>query len=95
MAIADSLTVIDDDLVRVTRWTFLGQGDETGDHVHEYEYVVVPVTGGTFTIIEADGSTRQLAQDAGVPYRGAAGTAHNVLSASTVAAVFVEIELKR
>ncbi len=56
---------------------------------------MVPVTGGTFTVIERDGSTRELAQEAGVPYLGKAGTEHNVINASGRAATFVEIELKR
>ena len=55
---------VDDDRVRVTALTF-ADGDETGDHRHEYDYLVVPVTGGTFTVIERDGSTRELAQEAG------------------------------
>jgi beta-alanine degradation protein BauB len=94
MPIARSTRTVDDDRVRVTTLMF-GDGDETGDHRHEYDYVVVPVTGGTFTVIERDGSTRELAQEAGVPYLGQAGTEHNVVNASGRAATFVEIELKR
>ena len=92
--IARSTTTVDDERVRVTTLTF-ADGDETGDHRHEYDYLVVPVTGGTFTVIEHDGSTRELAQEAGVPYLGRAGTEHNVINASGRAATFVEIELKR
>jgi beta-alanine degradation protein BauB len=94
MPIARSTRTVDDDRVRVTTLVF-GDGDETGDHRHEYDYVVVPLTGGTFTVIERDGSTRELAQEAGVPYLGQAGTEHNVVNASGRAATFVEIELKR
>ena len=92
--IARSTKTVDDDRVRVTTLTF-ADGDETGDHRHEYDYLVVPVTGGTFTVIERDGSTRELVQEAGVPYLGKAGTEHNVINASGRAATFVEIELKR
>jgi beta-alanine degradation protein BauB len=95
MAIATSLTVFDDAQVRVTTWTFATEGDDTGAHVHEYDYVVVPVTGGTFTIVHDDMTTTQLVQRAGDPYRGTAGTSHNVISSSQSPAVFVEIELKR
>jgi quercetin dioxygenase-like cupin family protein len=94
MAIARSTRTTDDDRVRVTRLTF-ADGDETGEHRHEYDYLVVPVTGGTFTVIERDGSTRDLMQEAGAPYLGRAGTEHNVINASGRAATFVEIELKR
>ncbi|HEX5558596.1 MAG TPA: hypothetical protein VFX13_13320 [Gaiellales bacterium] len=94
MPIARSTRTVDDERVRVTTLTF-ADGDETGDHRHEYDYLVVPVTGGAFTVIEHDGSTRELAQQAGVPYLGRAGTEHNVINASGRAATFVEIELKR
>ena len=94
MAIARSTRTTDDDRVRVTTLAF-EDGDETGDHRHEYDYLVVPVTGGTFTVIERDGSTRDLVQEAGAPYLGRAGTEHNVINASGRAATFVEIELKR
>jgi beta-alanine degradation protein BauB len=94
MAIAHTTKSADDDRVRVTTLSF-EDGDETGDHRHEYDYLVVPVTGGTFTVIERDGSTRDLVQEAGAPYLGKAGTEHNVVNASGRAATFVEIELKR
>jgi len=94
MAIARSTRTADDDRVRVTTLAF-EDGDETGDHRHEYDYLVVPVTGGKFMVIERDGSTRELVQEAGTPYLGRAGTEHNVINASGRAATFVEIELKR
>lgn len=95
MALAESEVVIDDEQLRATRWTFHVDGDETGHHVHPYDYVVVPVTGGTFTVTHDDGTTRQLIQHAGVPYRGTAGTSHNVANSSGSTAVFVDIELKQ
>ena len=94
MAIARSHTTADDDRVRVTTLTF-DDGDETGDHVHEFDYVVVPVTGGTFEVVAADGRSRTLAQEAGVSYVGTAGTEHDVINRSGRIASFVEIELKR
>ena len=94
MPIARSEIRADDDYVRVTTWTF-EDGDDTGCHRHEYEYVVVPVTGGAFEVIEADGTTREMIQEAAVPYRGQAGTEHNVINRSGRAVVFVDVELKR
>jgi len=84
----------EDDRVRVTTLTF-ADGAETGHHRHTYDYVVVPITGGTFRVEEADGSTRDLTQVAGVPYQGPAGTEHNVVNTTGATASFVEIELKR
>ncbi len=92
---AQATVVIDDQLVRVTTWTFDATGDATGPHVHEYDYIVVPVTGGSFTVVDSDGATREMTQNAGSPYRGNAGTSHNVINSTGVSAVFVEVELKR
>jgi quercetin dioxygenase-like cupin family protein len=91
---AQAVVTVDDERIRVTTWTFEHAGDETGAHVHEYDYVVVPVTGGRFTVTDRDGATRELGQHAGTPYVGTAGTAHNVASAERAPATFVEIELK-
>ncbi|MDQ5833385.1 MAG: cupin [Actinomycetota bacterium] len=86
---------MDNEKVRVTTWTFEAAGDATGQHRHEFDYVVVPVTGGTFTVTDVDGSVREMSQVAGSPYLGAAGTDHDVVNATDGQAVFVEIELKR
>ena len=38
--------MIEDERVRVTEWRF-APGAATGYHVHEHDYVVVPITTGT------------------------------------------------
>jgi quercetin dioxygenase-like cupin family protein len=83
----------DDDRVRITTWTFR-DGEDTGHHRHEYDYIVVPISGGTFAVTEIDGTTRDMTQEAAVAYLGRAGTEHNVINRSGRTAVFVEIELK-
>lgn len=94
MITAQAAVVADNDQVRITRWTFPASGATTGLHHHELSYVVVPVTGGTFTVTDADGAKRLMTQFAGVPYLGQAGTIHDVAATDTTEAVFVEIELK-
>ena len=94
MSQAQHVVNADDDHVRVITWTFPAAGTATGHHRHEHDYVVVPVTGGPFRVIEADGSARVMDQEAGAPYLGRAGTEHDVVSAGDRTAVFVEIELK-
>ena len=84
----------DDDQIRMTTWTFDGPGATIGRHTHEFDYLVVPVTGGTFKVTDADGTVREMVQVAGEPYRGTAGTDHDVESAGEGVATFVEIELK-
>ena len=94
MSTARSNVDADNDDVRVTTWTFAVKGDSTGQHRHEFDYVVVPITGGTFVVTSADGSVREMTQIAATPYLGVAGTAHDVANASSQEAVFVEIEWK-
>ncbi len=84
----------EDDRVRITTWTFR-DGEDTGHHRHEYDYVVVPISGGTFAVTEPDGTTREMTQQAATAYLGRAGTEHNVTNRSGRTAVFVEVELKR
>lgn len=94
MSDAEPLTTIDDQRIRVTTWTFREAGASTGPHVHAHDYVVVPVTGGSFSVTGSDGALREMTQHAGMPYRGTAGTAHDVVAnGADGPAVFVEIEL--
>ena len=86
---------VDNDQLRVTTWTFEVAGAATGQHRHEFPYIVVPVTGGKFKVIDLDGAEREMDQVAGAPYLGTMGTEHDVVSAADEQAVFVEIELKR
>jgi quercetin dioxygenase-like cupin family protein len=85
---------VDDDRTRVTQWSFARAGEATGEHVHEFDYVVVPVTGGELTVIADDGTRKPMVQIAGTPYAGVAGTRHNVVSAGDAPIVFVEVEVK-
>lgn len=94
MTAAQAVVVADNDRVRVTRWTFPGVGTATGQHHHELDYIVVPITGGTFTVADRDGTTATMTQVAGLPYLRSAGVTHDVINATATAAVFVEIELK-
>jgi beta-alanine degradation protein BauB len=92
---AQATTSVDDERLRITTWRFEASGDATGWHVHEYDYVVVPITGGPFAVTTPDGTTRELVQEAAVSHVGTAGTEHDVVYAGDVPAAFVEIELKR
>ena len=95
MAAARGVVSVDNDRVRVTTWSFEAAGAATGQHRHEFDYIVVPITGGTFTVTDLDGSVREMTQVAGAPYLGTAGTDHDVVNSTDQRAVFVEIELKR
>lgn len=84
---------IDDDRTRVTEWDF-PPGSETGFHVHEMDYVVVPTVGGTLTITDDSGKEMANTITPGQSYGRKAGVAHNVENRSDSRVVFVEVELK-
>ena len=52
---AVATVLLDDAVVRVTRWDFV-PGADTGHHVHGMGYVVVPMTDCHFLIEDKDGA---------------------------------------
>ena len=90
---AEASVIVDSERVRVTSWTFQ-PGQATGLHRHELDYVVVPVSGGSFTVTGPDGARSELRQEAGQAYARQAGVEHDVANTGPAPAVFVEVELK-
>lgn len=84
---------IDNDRVRVTEWRF-APGAETGFHVHEMDYVVVPSADGRLKLVSPGGEETVADLKCGVSYFRKAGVHHNVINASEGEYAFVEIELK-
>ena len=93
MAQAEAAVMVDSERVRVTSWVFQ-PGQATGRHRHELDYVVVPVSGGSFTVTGPDGARSELRQEPGQAYARQAGVEHDVANAGPRTAVFVEVELK-
>ena len=90
---AKSKLMIDNSRVRVTEWEF-DPGDETGQHIHEYDYVVVPMKDGILKIISNDGSVTLLELKKGVSYFREKGVNHNVINENKFHYSFIEIEIK-
>ncbi|MFP1632751.1 cupin domain-containing protein [Zhengella sp. ZM62] len=88
---AQSEVQVDTDVVRVTRWHF-PPGTETGWHRHGYDYVVIPVTGGTLTVEDAEGS-RPYPIEKGMSYARNAAVSHNIANDTDSDITFVEVEL--
>jgi len=78
--------------VRVTEWR-LPPDTATGQHRHEYDYVVVPMTDGVLTIVAAAGRSAG-PLTAGQSYFRKAGVEHDVRNETPREIVFVEIEIK-
>ena len=89
---ATSTVQIEGPNVRVTRWD-LPQGSSTGPHVHEYDYVVVPVRSGIMHLTLPDGQEQTTRLEVGVAYQRPAGTAHDVRNDEPDTVSFVEVEL--
>lgn len=82
----------EDARTRVTLWRF-PPGTETGWHVHELDYVVVPVKGGTLTVEDRDGR-RAYPITSAASYARPKGVEHNIINDTDAEIAFVEIELK-
>jgi quercetin dioxygenase-like cupin family protein len=90
---AKSNVMIDNDRVRVTEWSF-EIGDETGHHVHEFDYVVVPMLDGQLKIVDDEGNESISSLTEGNSYFRNKGVSHNVLNNNDFPYKFIEIEIK-
>ena len=93
MGQANAETLIDDERVRVTRFTFQ-PGDETGWHTHGFDYVITALTDCQMKLELPGGETRDVLVPAGDCYRRDAGVEHNVINGGASKMRFVEVELK-
>ena len=93
MTVATSEVQIDTPEVRVTQWR-LAPGSATGHHIHELDYVIVPVTAGEMTIVAAGGERSKAPLLAGRSYFRKAGVEHDVCNETDAEIVFLEVELK-
>jgi len=83
----------DNDFTRITEWRFAPDA-ETGWHVHEYNYVVVPMLDGTLQIETKFGEETVAELRGGISYSREAGVDHNVINANEFEYRFIEIEFK-
>ena len=90
---ATSEVQLDTAEVRVTRWR-LAPGSATGHHIHEMDYVIVPVTSDEMTIVAPNGERSRAQLSAGKSYFRKAGVEHDVLNETATEIVFLEVELK-
>jgi len=89
---ANANVLIDNDNVKVTEWSF-EVGDSTGHHIHEYNYIVVPMLDGELRIIDKDNTETISKLTKGGAYYREKGVEHNVLNNNNIPYSFIEIEL--
>ena len=85
--------MIDNSVTRVTKWSFL-PGEDTGQHIHHFDYVVVPIKDGKLKIIDKNGNETISELKQGVSYFREKGVNHNVINFNDFPFSFVEIEFK-
>ena len=88
---AHSELQLDNGIFRVTRWFIEPQG-AIPMHVHEFDYVVVPLVSATMFVVNADGSEIAAELLAGQSYARTAGAEHSVHNRGVAEISFVEIE---
>jgi quercetin dioxygenase-like cupin family protein len=93
MISAKSEVQVDTPEVRVTEWR-LAPGSATGHHIHEMDYVIVPVTAGEMTIVAPGGEHTKAQLGIGKSYFRKAGVEHDVRNETGAEIVFLEVELK-
>ena len=89
---AETILRVETERVRVTEWRLL-PGEEIGRHVHAYDYVVVPLTGGELTVEDVSGNTARLVIEPGDAYAREKGVEHTIFNLSDQEVRFTEIEL--
>lgn len=89
---AHSEIQVDENNVRATKWT-IEPGGVIPMHVHDYEYVVVPLVNDSMHIRNADGTSLIAELTIGNSYRRAAGAEHEVSNPGSTTIEFVEVEL--
>ena len=84
-------TQIDNGIFRVTKWT-IQPNDAIPMHVHDFEYVVVPLVNDTMHVTNSDGSELVAEIRIGQSYTRSAGAEHTVANRGRGTIEFVEIE---
>ncbi len=90
---AKTKVMIDNDITKVTKWVF-EIDEETGEHTHEHDYVIVPLLDRELKIVDESrcASVSKLAK--GESYFRKKGVTHNVKNNNKFQYSFVEIEIK-
>ena len=88
-----STLLVENEKVRVTRFDF-GPNQETGWHIHEYDYVITAITDCFMMLQNPDGTEAEAEVTAGNAYMRDAGVHHNVINTSDKKMSFIEIEFK-
>ena len=85
--------LIENEQVKVWRWSFAAKGDNTGWHRHEHDYVVIPLFDGVLDIDVGEGDPVMAPMTNGVPYFRELGVEHDVRNGNDFPCAFIEVEV--
>lgn len=86
-------TLIDDERTRITQW-LIKPGEQTGWHLHDYDYVTIQQSTGTLHLSYADGSEKTIDYQPGTSHLNKAPVEHNATNVGNVDIRVLEIEYK-
>jgi quercetin dioxygenase-like cupin family protein len=86
-------TLIDDDRTRITHWV-IKPGQQTGWHLHDFDYVTLQQSEGKLYLEHADGTERTIDYVPGTAATIHAPVEHNAINVGDVDIVVTEIEYK-
>ena len=85
--------LLDNDITRISEWVFQ-PGEQTGWHIHNWDYVTIQQSGGCLKIVAADGSARMVDYTPDVANYRQAPIEHNARNVSDEIVKVLEIEYK-
>ena len=88
------VTLWDDDRTRITQWV-IAPGEQTGWHLHDFDYVTNQQSTGTLHLKYADGSEKTINYVPGTVQMNRAPIEHNATNIGDVDIRVLEIEYKR
>ena len=89
---AKPTVLIENDKIKVTEWYF-EVNDSTGHHIHEYDYIVVPMLDGELKILDKNNKETISKLNKGGAYYRDKGVEHDVFNNNNFPYSFIEIEL--
>jgi|TARA_Y100000590_G_C15742971_1_gene1020944 quercetin dioxygenase-like cupin family protein len=83
----------EDNKTRITHWV-IKPNQQTGWHIHEFDYVTIQQSYGKLYLEHADGTERTLNYEPGVTRSVSAPIEHNAINIGDVDIIVLEIEYK-
>ena len=87
-------TLMDNERTRITEWV-IAPGEQTGWHLHDYDYVTIQQSTGRLHLDYADGSEKTIDYIPGSTHLNQAPVEHNATNVGDVDIRVLEIEYKR